>query len=187
MNELVKNDFDNFLQKLDKAINFLSSEYLSLRAGRANPNILNKVSVNYYGTPTPLNQIANITAPEARMLVISLFDQSALKDAIKAINAADLGVNPVDDGKTIRLVFAQPTEEKRKELTKQVKKLGEDSKVTLRNERRDIIDKIKKLKNDGLSEDEVAGLEKEVQKAIDNATIKVDKLVKDKETEVLSI
>ena len=161
---------------------------MSIRAGRANPQILNKIAVDYYGTLTPLSQMATITVPEARMLVISLYDVSMLKEVVKAINASDIGINPTDDGKTIRLVFPQLTEERRKDLTKQVKRISEDTKVVLRNERRDIMDSLKKLKKDSvITEDEVASYEKDVQKSLDKFIESVDKLLKDKESEILEI
>ncbi|MDE7396071.1 MAG: ribosome recycling factor [Clostridiales bacterium] len=161
---------------------------MAVRAGRANPQILNKITVDYYGTPTPLNQMATITVPEARMLVISLYDISMLKEVVKAINASDIGINPTDDGKSIRLVFPILTEERRKELTKQIKKTAEDTKVVLRNERRDIMEVLKKLKKDSvITEDEVATYEKDVQKTLDKYIESVDKAVKEKEAEILEI
>ena len=187
-NPQVKEEFDKFEVKLNKAFVHLKSEFLSIRAGRANPQILNKISVDYYGTLTPLSQMATITVPEARMLVISLYDVSMLKEVVKAINASDIGINPTDDGKTIRLVFPQLTEERRKDLTKQIKKIAEETKVVLRNERRDIMDSLKKLKKDNvITEDDIAAYEKDVQKTLDKFIESVDKLLKDKETEILEI
>ena len=187
-NPQVKEEFDKFETKLNKAFDHLKSEFLSIRAGRANPQILNKITVDYYGTPTQLSQMATITVPEARMLVISLYDVSMLKEVVKAINASDIGINPTDDGKTIRLVFPQLTEERRKDLTKQVKRISEDTKVVLRNERRDIMDSLKKLKKDNvITEDEVSSYEKDVQKMLDKYIESVDKLLKDKESEILEI
>ena len=187
-NPQVKEEYDKYEGKLKKAFDHLKSEFLAVRAGRANPQILNKITVDYYGTPTPLNQMATITVPEARMLVISLYDISMLKEVVKAINASDIGINPTDDGKTIRLVFPVLTEERRKELTKQIKKTAEDTKVVLRNERRDILEVLKKLKKDSvLTEDDVATYEKEVQKTLDKYIESVDKAVKDKEAEILEI
>ena len=149
---------------------------------------MHKIAVDYYGTMTPLSQMATITVPEARMLVISLYDVSMLKEVVKAINASDIGINPTDDGKTIRLVFPQLTEERRRDLTKQVKKISEETKVVLRNERRDVIDSLKKLKKDNvITEDDVAAYEKDVQKMLDKYIESVDKLLKDKETEILEI
>ena len=187
-NPQVKEEYDKYEAKLKKAFDHLKSELLAVRAGRANPQILNKITVDYYGTPTPLQQMATITVPEARMLVISLYDISMLKEVVKAINASDIGINPTDDGKTIRLVFPVLTEERRKELTKQVKKTAEDTKVVLRNERRDILEMLKKLKKDGvLTEDDMASYEKEVQKTLDSMIADVDKAVKAKEAEILEI
>lgn len=187
-NPQVKDEFDKYELKLMKAFDHLKSEFTSIRAGRANPQILNKISVDYYGTMTPLSQMATITVPEARMLVISLYDVSMLKEVVKAINASDIGINPTDDGKTIRLVFPLLTEERRRDLTKQVKKISEDTKVVLRNERRDIIDSLKKLKKDSvITEDEVSSYEKDVQKLLDKYIESVDKLLKDKEAEILEI
>ncbi len=173
-------------EKFEKVIEHLKSELASMRAGRANPVVLSRVTVDYYGMQTPLNQMANISVTDARTLTVSLYDPSALKEAKKAILAADLGLNPVDDGKVIRLSFPQLTEERRKELIKQVKKVGEESKVALRNERRDVLDSGKKLKKD-ISEDEYAEFEKVIQKKLDGMTEKVDKLVKEKESDLLEI
>lgn len=175
-------------ENLEKAINHLSVEYAAVRAGRANPKVLDNIFVDYYGTPTPLRQMANITVPEARMLVINLFDKSATKETVKAIAASDIGINPTDDGKVIRLVFPQLTEERRKELVKQAKKMSEDCKVALRNERRDTLDKAKKMKKDmNFSEDELASFEKEVQKSLDKHIESADELYKAKEKEILEI
>ncbi|MCH5165725.1 MAG: ribosome recycling factor [Clostridiales bacterium] len=173
-------------EKLNKVIEHLKSELNAMRAGRANPIILSKVNVDYYGMQTPLNQMANISVTDARTLTVSLYDVSALKEAKKAIIAADLGLNPVDDGKVIRLTFPQLTEERRRDLIKQVKKTGEDSKVALRNERRDALDFGKKLKKE-VSEDEISEFEKVIQKKLDGAVEKVDKLIKDKEADLLEI
>lgn len=175
-------------EKLEKAVTHLRNQLISIRAGRANPQVLNKIVVDYYGTMTPLNQMANITVPDARMLVVSLYDASMLAEVTKAIAASDIGINPTNDGKVIRLAFPQLTEERRKELCKQVKKMGEDAKVVLRNERRDGMDKVKKIKKDlNLSEDETATAEKEIQKFLDKYIESTDKLIKDKETEILEI
>ena len=187
-NPQVKEEYDKYEGKLKKAFDHLKSEFVAVRAGRANPQILNKITVDYYGTPTPLQQMATITVPEARMLVISLYDISMLKEVVKAINASDIGINPTDDGKTSRLVFPVLTEERRKELIKQIKKTAEETKVVLRNERRDIMEVLKKLKKDSaLTEDDVATYEKEVQKTLDRFVESVDKAVKEKEAEILEI
>ena len=175
-------------EKLEKAVDHLSAEYVTVRAGRANPKILDNIVVDYYGSPTPLKQMANITVPEARMLVINLFGKSATKEVVKAIAASDIGINPTDDGQAIRLVFPQLTEERRKELVKQVKKMSEDCKVVLRNERRDALDKAKKLKKDmNFSEDELASFEKDVQKYLDKYIDGAEDLYKAKEKEILEI
>ena len=187
-NEQVRVEFEKYETKLNKALDHLKSELLAVRAGRANPQILNKIVVDYYGTPTPLNQMANITVPEARMLVISLWDVSMVKEVSKAIAASDIGINPTDDGKSIRLVFPQLTEERRKDLIKQIKKTVEETKVVLRNERRDMVETVKKFKKDNIvTEDEVATYEKDIQKSLDNAVLNADKLLKDKEAEILEI
>lgn len=187
-NEEVKLEIEVYEESLKKAIEHLKSQFLTVRAGRANPQILNKIVVDYYGTPTHLNQMANISVPEARMLTISLWDVSMIKEVNKAIMASDIGITPTDDGKIIRLVFPQLTEERRKELVKQVKKLAEETKVVLRNERRDANEAIKKLKKDNnISEDEQQNCEKEIQKILDRSVQLVDELLKDKETEILEI
>lgn len=184
----VKNEFEKYESRISKALEHLKSELLTVRAGRANPQILNKIVVDYYGTPTPLNQMANITVPDARTLMISLWDTSLLKEVSKVISASDIGINPSDDGKNIRLVFPQLTEERRKELCKQIKKTAEDSKVVLRNERRDILEAVKRLKKDnGVTEDEVVVIEKEVQKILDKAIESADKFFKEKEAEILEV
>ncbi len=178
----------NYEEEIEKAISHLKQEYLSLRAGRANPHILDKVIVNYYGTPTPLNQISNISVQDGRVLVVSLWDQNAMKDTLKAIMASDIGITPNDDGKIIRLVFPPLTEERRKEMVKTVKKLAEDAKVACRNARRDVMDEFKKLKKDSeISEDEMASHEKEVQKIVDNAVANIDKESTEKEKDVMQI
>ena len=178
----------NYEEEIEKAISHLKQEYLSLRAGRANPHILDKVIVNYYGTPTPLNQISNISVQDGRVLVVSLWDQNAMKDTLKAIMASDIGITPNDDGKIIRLVFPPLTEERRKEIVKTVKKLAEDAKVTCRNARRDVMDEFKKLKKDSeISEDEMASHEKEIQKIVDSAVMSIDKESGEKEKEVMQI
>ncbi len=187
-NDSVKAEYDKYEGKLIKAVDHFKSEMLAVRAGRANPQILNKIVVDYYGTPTPLTQMANVSVPEARMLVISLWDVSMLKEVSKAISASDIGINPTDDGKTIRLVFPQLTEERRKELIKQIKKTAENSKVVLRNERRDMMEAVKRLKKDNLvTEDEVVLYEKEVQKTLDAYIATIEKALKDKEAEILEI
>ena len=187
-NPQVKSEFEKYESQISKALDHLKSDLLTIRAGRANPQILNKIVVDYYGTPTPLNQMANITVPDARTLTIAHWDTSMLKEVSKAISSSEIGINPSDDGKNIRLVFPQLTEERRKDLCKQIKKTAEDSKVVLRNERRDIIEAIKKLKKDNaVTEDEVVVYEKEIQKILDKAIEAAEKLYKDKEAEILEV
>lgn len=187
-NPQVKEEFDKYEEKLNKAIEYLRGEFLTIRAGRANPQILNKITVDYYGQPTTIPNMANITVPEARMLVISLWDVSMVKKVVSAIQASDIGITPSDDGKVIRLVFPQLTEERRKELTKQTKKLSEDCKVTLRNERRDIMDVLKKFKKDSIiTEDEEKTYGAEVQKTLDKYIADVDFMLKSKDAEILEI
>jgi len=173
---------------LQKALNHYKSQLSTVRAGRANPQILDKVMVDYYGTLTPLKQMANISAPEARMLVVSLWDISMIREVVKAINEANLGVSPSDDGKIIRLVFPVLTEERRKEYVKTAKKMAEDAKITLRNERKDAMDMLKELKKDNiLTEDTLKVAEKDVQKEIDTYTTEIDEILKVKEKEILEI
>lgn len=180
--------FEEYELSLMDAVEHLKGELNTIRAGRANPQILNKITVDYYGALTPLNQMANITVPEARLLQISLWDSSMIKAVVKAITASDIGITPTDDGKVIRLVFPQLTEERRRDLGKQVKKIGEDYKVTLRNARRDIMDKLKAFnKNKQITDDEIASYEKEVQKILDKNIASVDALVKEKESEILEV
>lgn len=180
--------FEEYELSLMDTVEHLKSELNTIRAGRANPQILNKITVDYYGALTPLNQMANITVPEARLLQISLWDSSMIKAVVKAITASDIGITPTDDGKVIRLVFPQLTEERRRDLGKQVKKVGEDYKVTLRNARRDIMDKLKAFnKNKQITDDEVATCEKEVQKILDKNIASVDALIKEKENEILEV
>lgn len=183
-----KEVYDELKKNLEKVINHLNVEFSSVRAGRANPKILDKVLVDYYGTPTPLYQMANISVPEPRMLVISLWDTSMIKDVVKAINEANIGINPNDDGKVIRLVFPVLTEERRKELVKQTKKIAEEVKVSARNERRVALDNIKLLKKDNLiTEDGEKLSEKEIQKILDDYIAKIDKISQDKEKEIMEI
>ena len=183
MNQRVK----PFEDKMSKSLEVLKEEYASVRAGRANPHVLDKITVDYYGTQTPLAHISNISVQDARQLVISPWDASLVKEINKAIVASDIGINPTDDGRVIRLTFPQLTEERRRELVKSTKKLAEDAKVTARNARRDAIDQLKKLKNNGLSEDEVASNEKEVQKTLDSYTAKIDVLMAEKEKDIMQI
>ena len=176
------------MEKTDKTVSVLNSEYITIRAGRANPHILDKVLVDYYGTPTPINQVGNLSVTEGRCLVIAPWDASMLKVIEKQLLAENLGITPVNDGKVIRLVFPALTEERREELVKQVKKMAEDSKVAVRNVRRDGMDALKKMKNNKeISEDEHAVCEKEVDKVISEAIEKVEKLCADKEKDIMSV
>ena len=176
------------MERTDKTISVLNSEYITIRAGRANPHILDKVLVDYYGTPTPINQVGNLSVSEGRILVISPWDTSMLKVIEKQLLADNIGITPANDGKVIRLVFPALTEERRKELCKQIKKMAEDSKVAVRNIRRDSMDAIKKMKNNKeLSEDEHAICEKEIDKVISDAIEKIEKLSVEKEKDVMSV
>lgn len=174
--------------KMEKSLDNLYSEYTSIRAGRANPHILDKITVDYYGTPTPLQQVGNISVPEARMIVIQPWEASILKDIEKALLMSDLGLTPTNDGKMIRLVFPELTEERRKELVKDVKKKGENTKVAVRNIRRDAMDAIKKKgKEDGISEDEIKEYQDDVQKSTDKYVAKIDAAVEEKSKEILTV
>jgi len=173
---------------MDRRINNLNNDYGDLRAGRANPKLLNKVVVNYYGTPTPVNQMAAVSVAEARILVIQPFDPSTIKDIEKAINASDMGIPPQNDGKVIRLTFPQLTEERRKELVKTVHKYAEECKVSIRQVRRESIDKFKKMeKAKELTEDDLKDAEKKIQDITDKYCKEVEKLEQNKEKEILSI
>ena len=176
------------IERTDKTVSVLNSEYVTIRAGRANPHSLDKVLVDYYGTPTPINQVGNISVSEGRILVISPWDASMLKVIEKQILADNLGITPANDGKVIRLVFPILTEERRKELVKQTKKMAEDSKVAVRNIRRDAMDALKKMKNNKeLSEDEHAICEKDVDKLISETIERIEKLSAEKEKDILSV
>ena len=177
--------YDN---KMQKSLQNLLEEYSSIRAGRANPHILDKIKIDYYGTPTPLQQVGNVSVPEARMICIQPWDASILKDIEHAINMSDVGINPTNDGKVIRLVFPELTEDRRKELVKDVKKKGENAKVAIRNIRRDAIDAIKKKgKEDGISEDEVKGYQDDVQKKTDEYIKKIDVAIEEKSNEIMTV
>ena len=180
--------FDAFKIGLEKVIDHFAGELSVVRAGRANPKILDRVMVDYYGNMTPLNQMANITVPEPRMLFVNVWDQSMLKEVIKSLNEDNLGVNVSDDGKNVRLAFPQLTEDRRKDLVKGIKKTAEDNRISLRNERREIMDELKdQKKNNIITEDELAGAEKEVQKILDSYNEKIDKLLADKEKEIMEV
>lgn len=174
-------------EKMKKTLNNLDGELASIRAGRANPNILNKLTVDYYGTPTPIQQVANVSVPEARMIQIQPWEKKIIRDIEKAIQMSDIGINPTNDGTVIRLVFPELTEERRKELVKDVKKKGEAAKVAVRNIRRDGNDAFKKLKGSEISEDEIKDLEEDLQKLTDKYVKEVDKSVEAKSKEVLTV
>lgn len=173
--------------KMTKTLESLTKELVTIRAGRANPHILDKLTVDYYGTPTPLQQVANITVPEARMIQIQPWESSLIKEISKAILASDLNLNPNSDGKIIRLVLPELTEERRKELVKDVKKKGEAAKVAIRNIRRDGNDAFKKLKGSDVSEDEIKDMEDDLQKMTDKFVKEVDKAVDVKSKEVMTV
>lgn len=175
-------------EKMKKAAQNLQRELGQIRAGRANASLLDRITVNYYGAPTPLNQMASIQIPEARVLMITPFDKSILQDVEKAIMESDIGISPTNDGNVIRLVIPQLTEERRKELAKDVKKEAENAKIAIRNIRRDAIDEYKKQqKNGDITEDDLRGLEKDVQTLTDNSIKEVDKIAADKEKELLEV
>lgn len=175
-------------EKMEKSLDSLLSEYASIRAGRANPHLLDKIRVDYYGQPTPLQQVANISVPEARILMIQPWEASLIKEIEKAIMCSDLGITPNNDGKAVRLNFPELTEDRRKEMAKDVKKKGENAKVAIRNVRRDANDTFKKQnKASEISDDELKDLEDKVQKLTDKYIDKVDKAVEDKTKEILTV
>ncbi|MCI6791361.1 MAG: ribosome recycling factor [Lachnobacterium sp.] len=177
-----------FEEKMGKSLANLEEEFAGIRAGRANPHVLDKLRVDYYGTPSPIQSVANVSVPEPRMIQIQPWEASMVKEIEKAIMCSDLGINPTNDGKVIRLVFPELTEERRKELAKDIKKKGENAKVAVRNIRRDAIDHLKKVgKEEDLSEDEVKDLEDTVQKLTDEYVAKVDKAVDAKSKEILTV
>jgi len=181
-------DYKEFTSRMDKTCTVLAEQFDTVRAGRANAAVLKPINVDYYGTPTPINQLANISTPDPRTLAIQPWDASALKNIEKAILASEIGINPQNDGKIIRLVFPQLTEERRKELVKQVKKYGEEAKVAVRNIRRDAMDHFKKAqKNSEITEDDLKDMEKEFQKVTDDYIKKVDELCTKKEKELSEI
>lgn len=183
MNERLK----IYEEKMTKTLANLDGELAAIRAGRANPNVLNKIMVDYYGTPTPIQQVANVSVPEARMIQIQPWEKNMVKVIEKAIQTSDLGINPTNDGSTVRLVFPELTEERRKELVKDVKKKGEAAKVAIRNIRRDGNDAFKKLKGTEISEDGIKDLEDSLQKLTDKYIAEVDKAVEAKSKEVLTV
>ena len=181
-------DFKDFARRMDKALDHLNEEFGAVRAGRANPKVLDRITVSYYGSETPLNGVATISTPDARTLVIQPWDTKLLKDIQKAIQVSDLGINPQNDGRVIRLTFPQLTEDRRKDLVKQVKKYCEESKVAMRNIRRDGMDYVKKLKkNSEITEDDQKKAEKDLQDLLDKMIKKVDAATAAKEKELMSI
>ena len=183
MNEKLQ-QFDS---KMKKTCEHLEAEFSTIRAGRANPHVLDKIKVNYYGSPTPIQQVGNITVPEPRMIQIAPWEKSLIKEIEKAIMASDVGITPSNDGNVIRLVFPEVTEERRKALVKDVKKKGEESKVAVRNMRRDGNDAFKKMAKEDVSEDEIKELENELQKLTDKYIKEVDKLVEEKSKEIMTV
>ena len=184
----MKETLKMYEEKMDKTLDSLMNEYASIRAGRANPHVLDKIKVDYYGSPTPIQQVGNISVPEARIIVIQPWEKSLLKAIEKAIQTSDLGINPNNDGSCIRLVFPELTEDRRKELAKDVKKKGENAKVAIRNIRRDANDTFKKMeKNDEITEDELKESTDKIQKITDKAIEKVDKAIENKTKEILTV
>lgn len=175
-------------EKMGGCIRHLERELASIRAGRANPAVLDKITVDYYGTPTPINQVAAVAVAEARILTISPWDASLVRAIEKAILTSDLGINPTNDGRVLRLVFPAPTEERRKQLTKEVQKLGEEGKVAVRNVRRDAMDKLKaQKKSSEITEDDQKKFEEEMQKITDRMTKQIDKVCEEKNREIMEI
>ena len=181
-------DFNSVEEKMNKTISVFEENLSEVRAGRANPNILNKVMVDYYGVPTPINQMAGVSVPEPRMIVIQPWDMSIIKEIEKAINLADIGINPNNDGKVIRLVFPELTEERRKELVKDIKKSAEEAKVAVRAIRRDGIDMARTAqKNSEITEDDLANAETKIQKITDTKIAEIDQLLEKKEKEIMTV
>ena len=181
-------DYTNIKEKMDKTISVYEEKLSEIRAGRANPAILNKVKIDYYGTPTPINQVAGISVPEARLIVIQPWDISVLKEIEKAILASDIGINPNNDGKVIRLAFPELNEERRKEIVKEVRKMAEEAKVAIRSIRREGIDVAKAAQKDSeITEDELKQAENDIQKITDKNIEEIDKILESKEKEVMSV
>ncbi len=183
----MKERLKEYEEKMKKTIDHLTSEFNTIRAGRANPHVLDNIKVNYYGTPTPIAQVGNVSIPEARLIQIQPWDKTLLKEVEKAIQASDLGINPTNDGSVIRLVFPELTEERRKELVKDIKKKGEADKVAIRNIRRDGNDAFKKLTKSDVSEDEVDELIDELQKLTDKYIKSIDDMVEEKSKDILTV
>ncbi len=175
-------------EKMQKCVDYLVADFAAIRAGRANPNVLNKIRVDYYGTPTPIQQVANVSVPEPRMIQIAPWDRSLIKAIEKAIMTSELGINPSNDGSVVRLIFPEVTEERRKQLAKDVKKKGEEQKVAVRNVRRDGVDAVKKLeKASEVTEDDRKDLEDQLQKMTDKFVKNIDKAVEDKTKEIMTV
>ena len=175
-------------EKMEKSLKNLDDEFAAIRAGRANPRVLDRITVDYYGEPTPIQQVGNVSVPEARVIAIKPFDPSILGEIEHALMASDIGITPTNDGKVIRLVYPELTEERRKEIVKDIKKKGENAKVAVRNIRRDAMDALKKKgKEDGISEDEIKGYEDDVQKSTDTYVKKVDEAVEAKSQEIMTV
>ena len=184
----MKDTVKQFSDKMDKTIDVLQDDFATIRAGRANPHVLDRIMVDYYGTPTPIQQVGNISVPEPRIIMIQPWEKSLLKAIEKAIQTSELGINPTNDGTCIRLVFPELTEERRKDLTKDIKKKGEEAKVAVRNIRRDCVDKIKKMeKGNEITEDDRKNGEDLIQKATDKAIAKIDECVDRKSKEIMTV
>ena len=185
---MLKEEYKVYEEKMRKSIDSVAADFASVRAGRANASVLDRIMVDYYGSPTPIQQIASITSPDPRSLVIQPWDSSAVKLIKKAIETSDLGINPQDDGRSLRLAFPQLTEERRKELVKQIHKYGENGKVAIRNIRRDAMDYFKKMeKKSEITEDELKQAEKDLQKMTDDSCRKIDELLAKKEKELMAV
>lgn len=179
---------ENMNEEMSNVIENMQDKFAEVRAGRANPTILNRVTVDYYGVPTPINQVASVSVPEARLIVIQPWDKTLLSQIQRSIEKADIGINPMNDGQLIRLVFPELTEERRKEIVKDIRKMSEEAKIAIRNVRRDEMDKAKaELKANNLSEDEERALEDKIQKATDNNIAKIDEITDKKEKEIMSV
>jgi ribosome recycling factor len=185
---MANEDYKSIIEKMDKTTRVLKDELLSVRAGRANPGILDKVMVDYYGVPTPINQVGSVSVPEARVILIQPWESKIINEIEKALQKSDIGINPNNDGKVIRLSFPPLNEERRKDLTKQIKKYGEDSKVAIRSIRRDAMDSYKaKKKTSEITEDDLKVIEKDIQNLTDKYIAQIDKLIESKEAEILEV
>ena len=184
----MENTLKNFEDKMGKSCKALEEDYATIRAGRANPNILNKLMVDYYGVPTPIQSVANISVPEARIIMIAPWEKSLIKAIEKAINTSDIGINPNNDGKVIRLVFPELTEERRKEIVKDIAKMGEDTKIAVRSIRREAMEKLKAMKKKGeITEDDLKHGEKKIQDKTDSHIKNIDKLTEKKQKQIMEI